>query len=154
MKWTKPLYWLLKGSVLLVSVRLWRHLPFRNGGEIAVDLGTANTVVFVRGHGVVLFEPSVVAIDEISGRVLAVGAEARRMIGRTPANYLVSLPLAPKLKLLPAMPGEKNSMSSRSLSNELALTKLKDMPNLIRVKSCDDPRYLGDPVACGRTRHS
>lgn len=93
MKWTKPLYWLLKGSVLLVSVRLWRHLPFRNGGEIAVDLGTANTVVFVRGHGVVLFEPSVVAIDEISGRVLAVGAEARRMIGRTPATIRAIRPL-------------------------------------------------------------
>ena len=93
MKWTKPLYWLLKGSVLLVSVRLWRHLPFRHGGEIAVDLGTANTVVFVRGHGVVLFEPSVVAIDEISGRVLAVGAEARRMIGRTPATIRAIRPL-------------------------------------------------------------
>ena len=76
-----------------MSVRLWRHLPFRHGGEIAVDLGTANTVVFVRGHGVVLFEPSVVAIDEISGRVLAVGAEARRMIGRTPATIRAIRPL-------------------------------------------------------------
>jgi rod shape-determining protein MreB and related proteins len=76
-----------------VPVRLWRHLPFHNGAEIAVDLGTANTVVFVRGHGVVLFEPSVVAIDEISGRLLAVGAEARRMIGRTPATIRAIRPL-------------------------------------------------------------
>jgi rod shape-determining protein MreB len=68
-------------------------LPFHNGAEIAVDLGTANTVVFVRGHGVVLFEPSVVAIDEISGRLLAVGAEARRMIGRTPATIRAIRPL-------------------------------------------------------------
>jgi rod shape-determining protein MreB len=76
-----------------VPARLWRHLPSRGGGEIAVDLGTANTVVFVRGEGVVLFEPSVVAIDEISGRVLAVGAEARRMIGRTPATIRATRPL-------------------------------------------------------------
>ncbi|HSE82659.1 MAG TPA: rod shape-determining protein [Gaiellaceae bacterium] len=76
-----------------MSARLWRHLPFRHGGEIAVDLGTANTVVFVRGQGVVLFEPSVVAIDEISGRVLAVGEEARRMIGRTPATIRATRPL-------------------------------------------------------------
>jgi rod shape-determining protein MreB len=76
-----------------VPARLWRHLSFRDGGEIAVDLGTANTVVFVRGQGVVLFEPSVVANDEISGRVLAVGAEARRMIGRTPATIRATRPL-------------------------------------------------------------
>jgi rod shape-determining protein MreB len=76
-----------------VPVRLRRHLSFRDGGEIAVDLGTANTVVFVRGQGVVLFEPSVVAIDEISGQVLAVGAEARHMIGRTPATIRAIRPL-------------------------------------------------------------
>ena len=58
----------------------------RRGGEVAIDLGTANTVVFVRGEGIVLFEPSVIAIDEGSGSVVAVGEEARRMIGRTPAS--------------------------------------------------------------------
>ncbi|MGH2995499.1 MAG: rod shape-determining protein [Gaiellaceae bacterium] len=73
--------------------RLSRHLPRRHGVEIAVDLGTANTVVFVRGHGIALFEPSVVAIDETSGEVLAVGAEARRMIGRTPASIRATRPL-------------------------------------------------------------
>jgi rod shape-determining protein MreB and related proteins len=73
------------------------HLP-RNvgrlrGDDIAVDLGTANTVVFVRGHGIALFEPSVVAVDEETGEVLAVGAEARRMIGRTPATIRATRPL-------------------------------------------------------------
>jgi rod shape-determining protein MreB len=63
------------------------------GGDIAIDLGTANTVVFVRGEGIVLFEPSVIAIDEGSGRVLAVGAEAKRMIGRTPARINATRPL-------------------------------------------------------------
>jgi rod shape-determining protein MreB len=65
----------------------------RVGGDLAVDLGTANTVVFVEGEGVVLSEPSVIAIDERSGSVLAVGAEARRMIGRTPAAIRALRPL-------------------------------------------------------------
>ncbi len=63
------------------------------GDDIAVDLGTANTVVFVRGHGIALFEPSVVAVDETTGEVLAVGEEARRMIGRTPATIRATRPL-------------------------------------------------------------
>jgi rod shape-determining protein MreB and related proteins len=60
---------------------------------LAVDLGTANTVVFRRGQGIVLFEPSVVAIDERTGRVHAVGDQARRMIGRTPAHIRATRPL-------------------------------------------------------------
>ena len=61
--------------------------------ELAIDLGTANTLVFVRGRGIVVFEPSVVAVDEESGRVQAVGDEARRMIGRTPATIRALRPL-------------------------------------------------------------
>src|SRR5256884_4407743 len=61
--------------------------------ELGVDLGTANTVIFRRGEGVVLFEPSVVAIDERSGEVQAVGAQARQMIGRTPAHIQATRPL-------------------------------------------------------------
>ena len=53
---------------------------------MAVDLGTANTLVYVRGRGVVLNEPSVVAINTLTGAILAVGAEAKRMIGRTPSH--------------------------------------------------------------------
>jgi rod shape-determining protein MreB len=60
---------------------------------LAIDLGTANTLVFVRGEGIVVFEPSVVAIDEASGRVHAVGEDARRMIGRTPATIRAIRPL-------------------------------------------------------------
>jgi rod shape-determining protein MreB len=60
---------------------------------MAIDLGTANTVVYVRGRGVVLSEPSVVAIDERTGEVHAVGAEAQLMIGRTPANISADRPL-------------------------------------------------------------
>jgi rod shape-determining protein MreB len=61
--------------------------------QLAVDLGTANTVVFKRGEGIVLFEPSVVAIDERTGEVQAVGDRARRMIGRTPAHIRATRPL-------------------------------------------------------------
>jgi rod shape-determining protein MreB and related proteins len=63
------------------------------GRDMAVDLGTANTLVFIRGRGIVLFEPSVVAFSEETGKVHAVGAEARRMIGRTPASIRATRPL-------------------------------------------------------------
>jgi rod shape-determining protein MreB and related proteins len=68
-------------------------MRFRRGRELAIDLGTANTLVFVRGHGIRVFEPSVVAIDERTGQVHAVGEEARRMIGRTPATIRAIRPL-------------------------------------------------------------
>jgi rod shape-determining protein MreB and related proteins len=63
------------------------------GPELAIDLGTANTVVFRRGRGIVLFEPSVVAIDEQTGAIQAVGEQARHMIGRTPAHIRATRPL-------------------------------------------------------------
>ena len=60
---------------------------------MAVDLGTANTLVYVRGRGIVLSEPSVVAIDSRSGEVHAVGIEAKRMLGRTPGTISAIRPL-------------------------------------------------------------
>nr|WP_279306218.1 rod shape-determining protein MreB [Paeniclostridium sordellii] len=63
------------------------------GAEIGIDLGTANIFVYVNGKGVVLEEPSVVAIDKNTNTVLAVGEEARRMIGRTPGNIVAIRPL-------------------------------------------------------------
>ena len=61
--------------------------------DIGIDLGTANTLVHVRDRGIVMSEPSVVAIDAKTKRVLAVGAEAKRMVGRTPANIIAVRPL-------------------------------------------------------------
>src|SRR6266496_4333004 len=61
--------------------------------DIGIDLGTANTLVLVRGRGIVINEPSVVAINRRTKRVLAVGAEAKRMVGRTPANIIAIRPL-------------------------------------------------------------
>jgi rod shape-determining protein MreB len=74
-------------------VRLSRYLPAYGRRDMAVDLGTANTVVYVRHEGIILFEPSVIAIDETNGKVQAVGDEARRMIGRTPATIRATRPL-------------------------------------------------------------
>ena len=61
--------------------------------DIGIDLGTANTLVHVRGRGIVISEPSVVAKDTRTGQILAIGAEAKRMVGRTPANIMAVRPL-------------------------------------------------------------
>jgi rod shape-determining protein MreB len=61
--------------------------------DMGIDLGTANTLVYVKGHGIVLREPSVVAIEKESRNVLAIGAEAKRMLGRTPASIIAVRPL-------------------------------------------------------------
>lgn len=61
--------------------------------DIGIDLGTANTLVYVRGKGIVINEPSVVAINKKTGQVLAVGEEARKMVGKTPAHIIATKPL-------------------------------------------------------------
>ena len=61
--------------------------------DIGIDLGTATVLVYVKGKGVVLNEPSVVAVDKVSGKILAVGEEAQSMLGRTPGNIVAIRPL-------------------------------------------------------------
>src|ERR1700744_491171 len=63
------------------------------GRDMRVALGTANTLVYVRGRGIVLNEPSVVALNTNTGAIVAVGVEAKRMIGRTPGNIVAVRPL-------------------------------------------------------------
>ncbi len=70
-----------------------RHLPGLFSHDMAIDLGTANTLVFVKGQGIVLSEPSVVAINKDTGEVRAVGVEAKNMIGRTPGNIVAIRPM-------------------------------------------------------------
>jgi rod shape-determining protein MreB and related proteins len=72
---------------------LFRNLTGFGGRDMAVDLGTANTLVYVRGRGIVLSEPSVVAVDARSGEVHAVGVDAKRMLGRTPGTIRAIRPL-------------------------------------------------------------
>ncbi len=66
---------------------------FNLGQDIGIDLGTATVIAYVKGKGIVLREPSVVAVDSNTGEVLAVGKEARRMLGRTPGNIVATRPL-------------------------------------------------------------
>ena len=72
---------------------LFSYLTGFGGRDMAVDLGTANTLVYVRGRGIVLSEPSVVAVDSHNGDVHAVGVEAKRMLGRTPGTITAIRPL-------------------------------------------------------------
>ncbi len=70
-----------------------RHLPGLFSHDMAIDLGTANTLVYVKGQGIVLSEPSVVAINKDTGVPRAVGNEAKAMIGRTPGNIIAIRPM-------------------------------------------------------------
>ena len=63
------------------------------GKDIAVDLGTANTLVYVKGEGIVIREPSVVAVNQKTNQILAIGKEAKKMVGRTPAHIVATKPL-------------------------------------------------------------
>ena len=74
---------------------MWQKIMGLFSSDMAIDLGTANTLVYVKGKGIVLNEPSVVAIEEIRGKkqVLAVGNEAKQMLGRTPGNIQAIRPL-------------------------------------------------------------
>ncbi|HPC29578.1 MAG TPA: rod shape-determining protein, partial [bacterium] len=70
-------------------VKLFRLLS----NDLGIDLGTANTAVYLRGKGVVLMEPSIVAINHNTKQVLAVGTEAKKMLGKTPANIIAMKPM-------------------------------------------------------------
>jgi rod shape-determining protein MreB len=69
-----------------------RFLGF-NGADIGIDLGTANTLVYLRDHGIIIDEPSVVAVNQKTGRVVAVGSDAKQMLGRTPGHIVAIRPL-------------------------------------------------------------
>ena len=60
--------------------------------DIGIDLGTANTLVYVKGRGIVINEPSVVAIDQRTGQILAIGREAKKMVGKTPSHIVATRP--------------------------------------------------------------
>ena len=72
---------------------MWSSFASLFSNDIGIDLGTANTLVYVKDRGIVLREPSVVAIQEGTKRVLAVGDEAKRMLGRTPGNIIAIRPM-------------------------------------------------------------
>ena len=63
-------------------------------GDIGIDLGTSNVVIYMKGRGIVFREPSVIAVERESNQIVAFGMEAYRMIGRTPSNISIIRPLA------------------------------------------------------------
>ena len=74
-------------------VAFWTDFIGKFSHDIGIDLGTANTLVYVRGKGIMINEPSVVAINTKTQQILAIGDEAKRMVGKTPANIVASRPL-------------------------------------------------------------
>ena len=74
-------------------MKFFQNMLSRLGQDIAIDLGTANSLVYVKGKGIVIQEPSVVAINQKTGKVLAVGQEAKKMVGRTPTHIVATRPL-------------------------------------------------------------
>ncbi len=73
--------------------KVFKKFFSRLSEDIAIDLGTANSEVYVRGRGIVIQEPSVVAINQKTGQILAIGDEAKKMVGRTPAHIVATRPL-------------------------------------------------------------
>jgi rod shape-determining protein MreB and related proteins len=71
----------------------WRSLLSMFSNDLAIDLGTANTLVFAKGKGIVVCEPSIVAVNQKTGKVEAVGKEAKEMLGRTPGNIVAIKPM-------------------------------------------------------------
>src|SRR3989344_2400516 len=61
--------------------------------DIGIDLGTANTLIYVKGYGIVIVEPSIVAVNKKTGRIVAIGHDAKQMVGRTPAHLEIIRPL-------------------------------------------------------------
>ncbi len=80
-------------KIIKTAKKIFNYILGLFSNDIGIDLGTATTLVFVKGEGVVLCEPSVVAIEKDTNRVMAVGEEAKKMLGRTPGNIVAIRPL-------------------------------------------------------------
>src|SRR5467141_659888 len=76
------------------TIRAWRDAILNYfSNDIGIDLGTANTLVYVKGRGIVINEPSIVAVNQKTGAVVAVGIQAKEMMGRTPAHIMAIQPV-------------------------------------------------------------
>jgi rod shape-determining protein MreB and related proteins len=84
---------LTAGTKLACSPLVFASFLARFSHDLAIDLGTANTCVFARGRGIVVSEPSIVALNKVNGRIEAVGNEAKEMLGRTPGNITAIKPM-------------------------------------------------------------
>lgn len=73
---------------------MFKNLYKRFSNYIGIDLGTANTLVYVKGHGIVINEPSIVAVNQKTGQIVAIGREAKEMWGKTPEHIKIVRPLS------------------------------------------------------------
>jgi len=80
-------------SCIIKHTKMIRNFFSKIANDIGIDLGTANTLVYVKGRGIVINEPSVVAVNQKTGQILAIGNEAKRMVGRTPGHIVATRPL-------------------------------------------------------------
>src|SRR5206468_4885924 len=80
-------------STVKETAHVFSSMLSRFSHDLAIDLGTANTCIFARGRGIVVSEPSIVALNKVNGRIEAVGAEAKEMLGRTPGNITAIKPM-------------------------------------------------------------
>src|SRR5512139_2300177 len=78
--------------ISLMNLRSILNLSFLSS-DLAIDLGTANTLVYAKGKGIVVSEPSIVAVNRVTGKVEAVGRDAKDMLGRTPGNIVAIRPM-------------------------------------------------------------
>src|SRR4030043_1579222 len=79
--------------IFMINKFSLKKLLSRFSENIAIDLGTANSLVYVKDRGIVINEPSVVAVNQKTGQILAIGEEAKKMVGRTPAHISATRPL-------------------------------------------------------------
>ena len=120
------------------------YLTGFGGRDMAVDLGTANTLVYVRGRGIVLSEPSVVAIDARTSEVHAVGIEAKRMLGRTPGTIQAIRPLKDGVAL------HRARLAEGVLEDDLARVALRQLLDVRRADVEFDPELFEDRAPLGR----
>jgi len=74
---------------------MFKNLYNKFSNDIGIDLGTANTLVYLRGKGIIINEPSIVALNTKTGRIVAVGTEAKQVLGRTPTHIKAIHPVVP-----------------------------------------------------------
>ena len=110
--------------------------------ELGIDLGTANILVYLKGKGIVLREPSVVAVKTSNGALLAVGEEARLMIGRTPGDIVAIRPMCD---------GVIADYSTTQKMLEYLIAKVCGKKRILKPTAAEEPLYM---VAVGRLKRS
>jgi hypothetical protein len=114
-------------SVLYSSYLMFKNLYNKFSNDIGIDLGTANTLVYLRGKGIIINEPSIVALNTKTGRIVAVGIEAKQMLGRTPTHIKAIHPIVDGVisdfevteEMLAYLIGKAEKLITKNISNRV-----------------------------------